>query len=362
VSPHQHEYTALLREAAVNWFRRHLAGAEPDFRTGEPDVLPPEALQVTSSGQVLQEFPAARTLFHLALELAQDRRRQTASAGPPRREPEVLRRELAGALGIAGASRAAPIYPRVIHESVVDGYAVEKVFFFSEPGVCVAGVLIHPPGGAAVRTDILLLENGTASVPEERPRIEGLLAKGSRVLVFDPRGVGAVESRSFPGRAPHDLEWRLGCDAMLLGTSTLGQRVYDVLRALDWLRAGRPDVDPAAVALHGVGSGAVWAWYAAALEPGFCALTVENMLYSAQSLVETRYYDNRRYGLKNLGYGLLPGFDFGDLLPALAPRPVRILHPLDARGEIITPEDYAARVLTEALVGILPAGWSPDVE
>jgi cephalosporin-C deacetylase-like acetyl esterase len=356
IAPTRHEYGPQLREAAVNWFRQHLAGLPPDFRAGTPEILPEEALHVTPTGQVLDAFPRSKTLFDLGRELLEER------PPNPSRDPEALRRAAAAALGIAGTSREAPIYPRIIQETVVDGYPVEKLFFFSEPGICVAGVMVHPRGAApAERTEILLLENGTASIPEERSRIEGLLRRGRRVLVFDPRGIGAVESRPFGGRPPHDREWRLGCDAMMMETSTLGLRVYDVLRAFDYLRTCREDVDPGTISLHGAGSGAAWAWYAAVLEPRFSALAVEEMLSSYRDLVETRLYDSHRCGMKNLAYGLLRHFDLPDLFPALAPRPVRILTPRDACGEPLSPARYRESVLARN-EGCLPDGWAPDLE
>ncbi len=357
IAPTRHDYSSELREAAVNWFRRHLGGLAADFRTGTPETLPEEALRATPTGQVLDAFPGSKTLFHLGRE------RVLALRPQPPAEAEALRALVAAALPLGDGDRNRPIHPRIVHESLIEGYPVEKLFFFSEPGICVAAVLLHPRGNApASRTDLLLLENGTASMDAERPRIEGLLRRGHRVFVFDPRGVGAVESRPLSGGPPHDREWRLGCDAMMMGRSTLGDRVFDVLRAFDYLRDGRPDIDSAAIALHGVGSGATWAWLAAALEPDVCAITVEEGLYSFRHLATQHFYDTRRYGFKNLAYGLLNHFDLGDLLPALAPRPVRVRIPRDANGEPVAASVYRQRVIDEArAAGRLPVGWEPDL-
>jgi dienelactone hydrolase len=356
IAPTRHEYAPDLRTAAVNWLRKHFLGLPPEFVAGPLEPLPPDELNVTPTGQVLDAFPASRTLFHLG--------REHSLAHPPHppAEPEPLRRLVAETLGIAERKTDAPIYPRIIAETVVEGYPVEKLFFFSEPGICVSGVMVHPRGNApAVRTDILLLENGTASIPEERWRVEALLRRGHRVLVFDPRGVGALANRPFLGGHPHDTEWRLGCDAMMMGVSTLGLRVFDVLRAVEYLRT-RPDVDNEAIALHGVGSGASWAWYAAALDEGVRALTVEEMLYSYRHLAGAHFYSSRRYGMKNLAYGLLAKFDLPDLFPALAPRPLRIISPRDCGGEPLDPGVYRQRILAELeAAGRMPANWEPEL-
>lgn len=360
VSPTRHEYSRELRGAVVNWFRRHLAQLPANFAPEDPDpaaLLPAPALNATPRGQVLETYRGSRTLSSLSRELAAER-----PPNPPL-DPDTLRAELRSILGLAGMDENSPIHPRIIMETVAEGYPLEKIFFFSEPGICVAGLVVHPRGNVPPpRTDLVLLEDGTNSLPAERTRVEALLRRGHRVFLFDPRGVGAVASRPLPGGHPHDTEWRLGCDAMMLGTSTLGLRVFDVLRGLAYLRSRR-DVDPNAVALHGVGSGAHWAWYAAALDPHGAALTVEGLLYSYRHLAGARYYAAHRYGMKNLAYGLLRHHDLADLLPALAPRHVRILAPVDAHGEPVSATVYRQRVLAEAgAAGRLPRGWEPEVE
>ena len=149
---------------------------------------------------------------------------------------------------------------------------------------------------------------------------------------------------------------------MMMATSTLGLRVYDVLRAFDYLNTCREDTAGGTIALHGVDSGAAWAWYAAVLEPGFCALTVENLLSSYGDLAAARFYNSHLYGFRNLAYGLGNRFDLGDLLPALAPRPVRILTPQDPHGEPLDPETYRRRILEgQRAAARLPEGWEPEV-
>ena len=372
IAPTRHEYAPQLREAAVNWFRKHLAGLAPDFRAGTPETLPPEALHVTESGQVLQSIPLAKTLHDLTRDLAQHlqpRMPLQSNDHPPARDLGELRKTLMHALSLADTDRQAAIYPRIIWEGAapegeLEGFLAEKLFFFSEPGICVSAVLLHPeraPDAARPLrpTVVLLLENGTAALPEEAPRVKQWLEQGFRVLVFDPRGIGGVQSRPFcSDRRPHNLEWRLGWDAVMMGGSTLGARVCDVLRAHDYLRWYRTDVGE--IHLHGVDSGATWAWLAAACEYRIAAVTLENGLTSYRDLVETRYYDSHRYDMRTLTYDLLRQFDLPDLLPLLAPRPVTILSPRNAKGEPVDPAAHLRMLLARA-GGELPEGWLPEV-
>jgi dienelactone hydrolase len=357
IAPTGHTYGPQLREAAVNWFRVHLQGAPADFRTGSMETLPTDMLWCTPKGQVLDYRPQSRTVIDL------NRERLTQQL-PPRqsltnvRELDAhvvrMRQLIPQVLGVELNKRTAPIYPRIIWQGEVDGYRCEQLFFFSETDVVVTGVLIHP-NQDATQTDLVLLENGTNDIPQEHTRLHKLLAASHRLFVFDVRGVGAVQMRPVNHHLPpHDTEYKLGCDAMMLKQSTLGMRVLDVLRAYDYLRS-RGDVER--IGLVGVDSGAFFAYFAAALEPGFAALTFEKLLYSYHHLAVTKYYDQRRFNLKVMAWGILAHFDLVDLLPALAPRPCTFVHLLDASG---AQTDGNALMVTAHTQGYLPTGWSPQ--
>jgi hypothetical protein len=64
-----HAYTPALREACVNWFKKHFRGEKPDFETGKIDPIPERELWATKSGQVLVDFPRSKTIFDLNREL-----------------------------------------------------------------------------------------------------------------------------------------------------------------------------------------------------------------------------------------------------------------------------------------------------
>src|SRR5438876_2342249 len=85
VTPSRHEDAPPLREATVNWFRRYLQGREPDFRTGEPETLPDEALRCTPAGHVLGWRPESKTVFDLG--------RSARSARSGRPDPSPLRQQ-----------------------------------------------------------------------------------------------------------------------------------------------------------------------------------------------------------------------------------------------------------------------------
>ncbi|MGI6207643.1 MAG: alpha/beta hydrolase family protein [Anaerolineae bacterium] len=328
-APHTHGFTAPLREAVVNWMRVHLAGKPGDFRTGEPEILPDADLHCTSTGQVLAEFPGCKTVFDLNLE------RMVPPA--PSAEPKELRQQLVEVLGIADEPLDYPINARVVFDDVVEGYPTEHVFFFSAPNIVVTGVMIYPrQAGPVVQTDLVVFDHGSDEIPAQRPRLEALLRRGHRLFVFDVRGRGAIRNRPVNGRDPgadYGTEYKLASDAMLLGISTLGLRVFDVLRGLAYLRT-RPDCADQPLGIYGVGFGGLLAYLAAALDEGLVSVTVEDSLYSFRDLASTRYYSSQLYGVWSIAWGFLRHFDLADLLPCMGEAQVTLLNPRDARGEV----------------------------
>ena len=350
IAPTRHEYSSYLREACVNWYKRHFRGESPDFTTGEPETLPSEALWATPNGQVLDLYPNSRTVFDLnreRLEVSPSSRLGiNLATGQEGDDADQIRETITEVLGIP-EGRDRKIYPRIIAENIVDGYQTEEIFFFSEPNIVVTGIFIHPLEGTAVaQTDLVLFQNGTNDNPDKRGWLEKRLAAGRQLFIFDPRGIGGVQVRPFNrGGNPHGSGYKLGSDAMMLGISTLGLRVFDVLRAYDYLRTRR-DVDQ--IGLYGIGKSAFYAYFAGALEDGFASLEFEDLLYSYRNLTGTRYYDQERYDLEVMAWGILRHFDLVDLTPCFGERSLRWVAPRNAKGEVLTDETFDQEFLSIA--------------
>ena len=355
IAPTTHCYSSYLRAAAVKFFREALQlpaaplaatiGGRGDCDGTEP--LPPDILNVTVTGQVSSNMPGCKT----AGDLLRDRLAEIVPPGGRRIDAARLRDELAGVLGIGaavpageaswlGEPRSRTIYPRIIFDAPVNGYRTEKIFFFSEPDVCVTAVLMHPRNTTTVHsTELLLFEQGTDSIPTQRARLIDILEHGRNVCVFDVRGVGAVKARpitSYADSSKHNSEFRLGVDAMKMKTSTLGLRVFDVLRAVDYLHT-RPD--SGAIYLTGVGIAGAWALHAAALETHIAGLTLERMVMSWRGAVTTQYYDDGCINFRGIAWGLLRAADVVELLGLVAPRTIAFLQPLSATGILMNADE-----------------------
>jgi hypothetical protein len=335
--PSPHCYSDGLRQAAVNWFKQHLKNEPPDFVTANPDTLEAAELNVTSSGNVLQDYPESRSIF----DLIQDFSRKNT---PPQiRTPEQIREQLTQILGVDQAGdRNAEIHPRITPIEH-DGYKGERIWFFSAPRIMVGGVLFFPQNAntKVLSTVIVTFENGTADLPENMETIEVLLQQGKAVYVFDPRGIGAVSPRAVSAygdsHAVFNSEYKMGSDAAMLGISTVGLRVFDILRAFDYLQS-RDDIGN--IELHGSGHAATWSYLAAALEEKFSGVTCKDMLLSYKQLCQTKFYNHERFNLQIMAWGLLQCGDLGDFLLCVTPRPVKLISPRDSENKMVETDNW----------------------
>ncbi|RBI60450.1 hypothetical protein DMJ13_19310 [halophilic archaeon] len=278
VSPTTHGLDPVLREGIVNWFRKHLQEREPTFETGAPETVDPEALHCLPDGEVNAAYPDARSVVDLTRDAVGRDAVETAD-GDGAADLRVRVRERFDL-----DREAAEPHPRTIEEERLDGLIWEKVFFRSEPNVVTTGVVARRADAdpATVTPTVALLDRGTDDLPTYRDDVATLAADGGCVFVFDPRGVGGVRARdvntpSSNGgeyRDYHGTEYKLNADALMLGTSLVALRTFDVLRAADYLRER---FDASELTIVGAGRGAIHALYAAVADPSFRSVLVEDV-------------------------------------------------------------------------------------
>lgn len=344
IGKHTHMYSDELREAVVNWFRRHLKGEPPSFKTGDVKPEPEDSLNVTRTGQILGEIPDARTVFDLNLEhwtVKKPKRPVINTVDEMKQYSSSVRWKLRRLLNIT--EERTPIYPRVISTVDWNGLKAEKLFFFSEPDVTLTAVMIYDED-SNVRTApmLALFEHGTHDIPRHAQLIKGLVAAGNKVLVLDFRGIGGVQARKLDR---HGTEYRLVYIAYLLGTSLVGMRTYDVLRGIDYLRL-RDDVDFGRLGLYAKGQAAVYGLFAAVLSSDVQRVALEDLLCSYENVVKTKIYRRNPIGSTEdasrlsltfesvLVNGILEHLDIIDLLPLLWGRTFKFINPRNAKREI----------------------------
>ncbi len=309
----EHGYRQPLREAAVHWMQRWLAGR--DKSVSEPDITPfPEKeLWCTPNGQTLL-LDGAKSAFDLNIEynnaLQEERARLWATNKS--KALDSIRR-------IAGIQELDQLpKPTVKHGETLqhEGYRVEKLVFKPESGIYLPAIHCTPSNDRQVTGKTLLLhEEGFAKAAQSGNTIDRLIKKGREVLAIDVRGVGETE--------PDKRTWyqpRFGVDgqdvvtAYLLGRSYIGMRAEDTLMAARWLSRRSTSEDPDPVNLVAVGHVAQPALHAAALESDlFRSVRLEKALVSWSNLVSTPVTQGQ---LVNVIHGALEVYD----LPRLRKR------------------------------------------
>jgi hypothetical protein len=221
------------------------------------------------------------------------------------------------------------LFPRIIESEKKDGLVWEKVFFRSEPNIMTTGIVARSDNSLDEPT-VLLLDHGTDNLSEYRTDVAALARERGFVLLFDPRGMGGVRARNVNTPLAnggeyydtHGTEYKLASDALMLGTSLVALRVFDVLRAGEYLRNRLGDVT---LGIVGAGSGAIHALYAAVADPVFQSLRIEDVPAFHERATRETTVDP---GL-NI-YDVVGKLDIPQLLPALEDRTVeRIAFPDD---------------------------------
>jgi dienelactone hydrolase len=241
-----------------------------------------------------------------------------------------LTRQLTELLGGFPAERG-PLNPRVVERVETARYVREKVIFDSEPGVAVPAYLLLPKGLPAGRpAPALLCLHGHGRGKDDVVGLAPTLKERQQRIrpynydyghQFAERGyiVLAPDARQFGERAADGMSCTWAMTAgLLLGKVLVGLRVWDALRALDYLQT-RPEVDPARLGCVGLSWGGTHTLYTSALDERIKVAIVSG------------YFDSFKDNLIDAGCcpcqyvpNLLRYAEMTDLIGLLAPRPLLI--------------------------------------
>ena len=330
-----HLYSDVLRQASVNWFKKHLKNEPMNFVTSKNIATEePAKLNCTQTGQILDKFPDSNKVYNLNETFSKENapERNIIKTGKSLNiYIEETRAKLINLLQF-NASRE-KIFPRIISSETTKDHIIESLFFFAEKDIIATAYYFKPleiktPG----KTYILLLEGGTSEAESKLSIIKSFTNKGYSVLVFDPRGVGAVKNRnvSWGHGEIYCTEFKLNYDTIMMGTSLMAMRVFDITRGVDYLY-GRKDVDKNNIGIIGYGAASIWALCAGILQPKIKELILNDMLFSYQDIIETRLF---KYDNKIILHGFLKNFDLVDLIPCFSGKYIKLVNLKDAGGNI----------------------------
>ena len=213
-------------------------------------------------------------------------------------------------------------------------YTREKFVYYSRPGVAVLGYLLLPKNVARPVPAVVTIAGHGRGVDDivgidmfgkDRTQKEGyqfdyaiqLVEHGMASVAIEPmafgcrrdpvtvkKGVGAVSCQPAAG------------SALLLGETMIAWRVWDVMRAIDWIET-RPELDAKRVGCMGISGGGTCTVFSSALEPRIKAAFVSGYLNTFRTCIMSV-----SHCIDNYIPGILNWAEMYDVAGLIAPRPL----------------------------------------
>lgn len=330
-----HGYFREMREAMYQWFGRWFYGRGDDSAEPELRIEPEDSLLVSASGQILDE-----TGIPLWKWTAAEVKNVLPQRKAPRRQNELaalrdtLRHQIEDLLNNPEPSGP----PSAVELGHVPGRPhVEKLAIYSEDDIYLPSLLFKPDGGG--RAAAIVLADSRGRTEENIGLARSLASKGYAVLAVDLRGYGETEITRvsyFDSLSAYEsqilgVKAGVAYDGLKLGRSIFAMRVFDIGRAVEYLRT-REDIDPEKIAVAGRNSAGLHALYAAALDQRISGVLADSSLVSWSELASVQIYT---WHFQDFLPGALTSHDIPQLAGTLAPRPVWLFNTLDAEKQLI---------------------------
>ena len=224
---------------------------------------------------------------------------------------------------LGGFPERTPLNAKTVGREDRDGYRIEKVIFESRPRHYVTAILYLPdarPPYPGVLVPCGHSSNGKARDLYQRAPI--LLAKnGMAALCYDPIDQGERHQLLDDEGKPLFMASTLGhilsgVGATLVGRNTATYRVWDGMRAIDYL-ASRDEVDGQKIGCTGISGGGTLTSYLMALDGRISAAAPGCYLTSFRRLLETKGPQDAE---QNIHGQIAQGMDHADYVMMRAPR------------------------------------------
>lgn len=276
---------------------------------------------------------AARTLYYAELQAeafaALDRRRaayERLKTSAEIKEYQVaLRAKLTEQLG--GLPPRTPLNAQTVGTIDGDAYRIEKVMFESQPRHHVTANLYLPKGNGPFPA--VLVSSGhsrTAKTADYNQRFAIAMAnQGIAALAYDPIGQGErsqilddTGKPQFNGTTTE--HFLVGVGSILVGANTASYRIWDGIRAIDYL-ASRPEIDATRIGFTGCSGGGTLTSYIMALDDRVACAAPACYLTTFRHLIETIGPQDAE---QNIFGQIALGIDHPDYVLMRAPRPTII--------------------------------------
>lgn len=224
-------------------------------------------------------------------------------------------------------------------------FIVENVTFESLPRYVVTGNLYRPKAAGRYPAVLIPMGHWEQGKPAAQRIASNLALKGFVVLAYDPVGQGERQmaydkrlGRSLIGGAT-EQHFMAGAQSVLAGQSFARYRIWDGMRALDYL-VSRPEVDAGRIGCTGCSGGGTLATYISALDDRVKVAAPACYMNSFRTLFPGPVGDSEQ----SLPSFLSSGLDQTDYVELFAPKPWLIL---STENDFFTPAG-AKQVFEEA--------------
>jgi dienelactone hydrolase len=287
------------------------------------DVNQLTVLSANAGVQAPQQM-TRRYLERLAQQAFDQRRANYETLKTPEQlaaHQQRMRKNFEESLG--GFPERTPLNAQVVGTVAGDGFRVEKVIFESQPQHYVTAVLylpdVQPPYPAVI---VPSGHSRTAKAADYNQRVCIFLAKsGIAAMAYDPIGQGeryqllnADGTPRFGSTTEHSL---LGVGSILLGRGTASFRVWDAMRAIDYL-CSRKEIDPARIGSTGCSGGGTLTSYVMALDDRVACAAPSCYLTSFERLLATLGPQDAE---QNIFGQIAAGMEHADYVMMRAPKP-----------------------------------------
>ncbi len=245
------------------------------------------------------------------------------------RERQTLLREFF-VRQVGGFPKHGPLHGKTVRSLDDDGYRIECVIFESQGNHHVTANL-YLPDGCSESSPVpgVVVSSGhsrTAKTADYNQRFGIMMARqGMAALCFDPIGqgersqiLGEDGEPKFSGTTTE--HFLIGVGSTLVGRSTARYRIWDAMRAIDYLQS-RPEVDAKRIGMTGCSGGGTLTSYVMALDDRIACAAPACYLTTFRRLIETIGPQDAEQNI----YGQIAfGMDQSDYVLMRAPKPTLI--------------------------------------
>lgn len=224
---------------------------------------------------------------------------------------------------LGGFPERTPLNPQIVGQGETEWFRYEKVIFESRPNFYVTAILYLPKTDGPWPGIVVPCghsANGKGSEAYQRACML-LAANGMATLCYDPVGQGERYAylkedghHEFGSTLEHTL---LGVGAILTGTNTAGYRVWDGMRAIDYLQS-RDDIITDRIGCTGNSGGGTLTSYLMALDKRIQCAAPSCYLTNFEKLLTTIGPQDAE---QNIFGQITKGLDHPDYIHLRAPKP-----------------------------------------